>query len=135
MLWDTHQWRIQGVSEVSTEPPFGLHLVLIRSTDDRLTGTPSLVTELRKLLLWLTLACFRRKFIQKSIDWTGSCSQKRSKMGVASKIWHALHAQEYNRTPPSRNRRSTTAHPAQACELIYQQAKKIFSLLPILCTR
>ena len=33
------QWRISGVSEVSTEPPFGLHL-LVRSTDDRLTGTP-----------------------------------------------------------------------------------------------
>ena len=29
----------RGVSEVSTEPPFGLHLV-VRSTDDRLTGTP-----------------------------------------------------------------------------------------------
>ena len=35
------------------EPPFGLDLVL-RSTDDRLNGTQSLV---RKLLLWLTLAC------------------------------------------------------------------------------
>ena len=29
----------RGVSEVSTEPPFGLHLV-VRSTDDRLNGTP-----------------------------------------------------------------------------------------------
>ena len=30
----------RGVSEVSTEPPpFGLHLV-VRSTDDRLTGIP-----------------------------------------------------------------------------------------------
>ena len=29
----------RGVSEVSTEPPFGLHLV-IRSTDDRLKWNP-----------------------------------------------------------------------------------------------
>ena len=43
---------------------------------------PSLATELRELLLWLTLACFSRK---KLIDWTGwagSCSQKTIKMGV-----------------------------------------------------
>ena len=94
------------------EPPFGLHLVLMiylwaaPSTDDigyevlidRLNGPPYLSTELRKLLLWLTLACFSRKFVQKQrliglasrID---SFSQKRSKwawfchqVGVASKI-------------------------------------------------
>ena len=34
----------------------GLDLVL-KSTDDRLNGIPTLVKELRKLLLWLTLAC------------------------------------------------------------------------------
>ena len=67
-------------------PPFGLHLSL-RSTDDELNGTPPpfLAITLRKLLLWLTLECFRRKFVQKQIDWTGragSLSQKRSKMGV-----------------------------------------------------
>ena len=29
----------RGVSEISTEPPFGLHLVL-RGTGDKLNGTP-----------------------------------------------------------------------------------------------
>ena len=56
---------------------------------------PFLAIELRKLLLWLTLECFRRKFVRKQIDWTsraGSLSQKRSKwafypkVGVASKF-------------------------------------------------
>ena len=44
-----------------------------------------MVKELRKLLLWLTLEGFRRKFVQKQIDWTGragSLSQKRLKWGV-----------------------------------------------------
>ena len=60
---------------------------------------PSLATKLRKILLWLTLACFSRKFVQKQIDWTGGTdifSQKRSKwawfylkVGVASKISRA----------------------------------------------
>ena len=44
-------------------PPFGLHPTL-RSTDDKLNGTPFLAIELRKLLLWLTLECFRRKFVR-----------------------------------------------------------------------
>ena len=76
----------RGVSEVSTEPP----LWAAPSCDDRLTGTPSLATELRKLLLWLTLACFSRKIVQKSIGWagtSGSCSQM-IKMGVVfSRKW------------------------------------------------
>ena len=38
----------------------------------------SLARELIKLLLWLTLACFSRKFDQKRIDWTG----KTMKMGM-----------------------------------------------------
>ena len=45
----------RGGSGVSMEPPFGLELVL-RSTDDRLNGTPSLPEELRNQLLWHTLA-------------------------------------------------------------------------------
>ena len=70
---------------------------------------PFLAIELRKLLLWLTLECFRRKFVRKQIDWTGragSLSQKRSKwawfcpkVGVASKILRALRAQECTTTP------------------------------------
>ena len=80
---------------------------------------PSLSTELRKLLLWLTLACFSRKFVQKQIDWTSridSFSQKRSKwawfcpkVGVASKISRALRAQLYYWNPPSGNPGSATA--------------------------
>ena len=33
------QWQIQGGKGDANEPPFGLHLTL-RSTDDRLNGTP-----------------------------------------------------------------------------------------------
>jgi hypothetical protein len=89
----TRQWRIQGGGRGgANEPPFGLHLTL-RSTDDRLNGTPFLAIELRKLLLWLTLECFRRKFVRKRIDCTGracragSWFQKRSKMGVVPPKW------------------------------------------------
>ena len=49
-----------------------------------LSGTPFLSTELRKLLQWLTLACFSRKFVQKRIDWTGktdSFSQENDRKG------------------------------------------------------
>ena len=48
-----------GGSRVSMEPPFGLDLVL-RSTEDRLNELPSLAKELRKLLLWLTLAALAK---------------------------------------------------------------------------
>ena len=50
---------------------------------------PFLAIELRKLL-WLTLECFRRKFIQKQIDWTGragSLSQKQFKCVVLPQKW------------------------------------------------
>ena len=56
---------------------------------------PSLSTELRKLLLWLTLACFSRKLIQKQIDWTSTIDKNDGngrgfpKVGVASKISRA----------------------------------------------
>ena len=102
------QWRIQGGKGGASVPPIGLHLTL-RSTDDKLNGTPPLLAiDLRKLLLWLTLECFRRKFVRKQIDWTGragSWSQKRSKwacfcpkVGVASKILRALCAQNCTAT-------------------------------------
>ena len=48
---------------------------------------PSLTIELRKLLLWLILACFSRKFIQKQIDWTDSFSQKRWKWAWFTSKW------------------------------------------------
>ena len=67
-----------GGSRVSTEPPFGLDLVL-RSTDDRL---PSLAIELRKLLLWLTLACLSKNLDQKQIDEQVEQEVSLSKMGV-----------------------------------------------------
>ena len=54
---------------------------------------PFLATELRKLLLWLTLECFRRNSFENRSGRAGSWSQKRSKwawfrrkVGVASKI-------------------------------------------------
>ena len=71
------QWQIQGGGGGggkggASVPPFGLHLTL-RSTDEKTKWNPPpfLAIELRKLLLWLTLECFRRKFVRKQIDWTG----------------------------------------------------------------
>jgi hypothetical protein len=59
-------------------------------TRDRLKwNPPSLATQLRKLL-WLTSACFSRKFVQKQVDWTGSFSQKRSKWAWFTKKWACL---------------------------------------------
>jgi hypothetical protein len=70
---------------------------------------PSLATELRNLLLWLTLACFSFKFVRKRIDWTGragSFSQNdRNGRGCAQRwAWHlkilrALRAQRYTEPP------------------------------------
>ena len=107
----------RGVSEVSTEPPLGcMHLVL-RSTDDRLNGTPlALATELRKLLLWLTLACFRRKY--QSIGLVGLVvALKRLENGHGfSRKWawllkfheHISRAKYIIQNSPSRNPRSAT---------------------------
>ena len=70
---------------------------------------PFLATELRKLLLWLTLACFRRNLFE-----NGSIGLKElvdclkndrkwawfyPKVGVVSKNSRALRAQQYIRTP------------------------------------
>ena len=43
---------------------------------------PFLAIKLRKLLLWLTLECFRRKFVPKQIDWTGRAVLKTIEVGV-----------------------------------------------------
>ena len=51
-------------------PRFGLHPTL-RNNDDKLNGTPLSGYKTKKLLLWLTLECFRRKFVRKRINWTG----------------------------------------------------------------
>ena len=79
---------------------------------------PFLAIELRKLLLWLTLECFRRKFVRKRINWTGragSLSQKNDrKKGVVlpqsgrgfSKF--ARKSVYYN--PPFRNPGSATVY-------------------------
>ena len=100
-----YQWRIQGVSEVSTEPPIGLHLV-VRSTDDRLTGTPLSGYRAKKTAAMAHLNMLKQKIRSKSIDWAGSCYQNdrkwawfQPKMGVASKILCALCAQKCNRIP------------------------------------
>ena len=72
------KWRDYGQCDIAVadlwgflgfmEPPsFGLDLVL-RSTDDKLSGTSRvLATELRKLLLWLTLVFFSGKFDEKRL--------------------------------------------------------------------
>ena len=89
-------------------PPFGLHLTL-RSTDDKLNGTPLSGYRSKKTAAMAHLRMLRRKFVRKRIDWTGragSLSQKRSKwawfcpkVGVASKILRALRAQDCITTP------------------------------------
>ena len=53
----------RGVSEVLTEPPFGLHLV-VRSADNRLTGTSLSGYRTKKTAAMAHLACFSRKFVQ-----------------------------------------------------------------------
>ena len=79
-------------------PRFGQHLTL-RSTDDKLNGTPLSGYRSKKTAAMAHLRMLRRKFVRKQIDWTGragSLSQKRSKwawfcpkVGVASKILRA----------------------------------------------
>ena len=79
------------------EPPFGLHLAL-RSTDDshevlidrlKFNGTPSLSTELRKLLLRLSLACLaENSFKNRSVGLVGlivSLKNDRNGRGLAPK--------------------------------------------------
>ena len=59
----------RGVSEVSTEPPFGLHLV-VRSTDDRLTGTPLSGYRTKKTAVVAHLSMLQQK-IRSKIDRLG----------------------------------------------------------------
>ena len=67
-LPDPIQWQIQGGKGGASVPPFGLHLTL-RSIAVKLNGTPFLA---RKLLLWLTMECFRRNsFENRSIGLVG----------------------------------------------------------------
>ena len=66
---------------------------------------PALATDLRKLLLWLTLVCVSCRVVEdrsigvvvslKTIEMGGV----RSKMGVVPEILRALRAQPYNRNP------------------------------------
>ena len=50
----------RGGSRGAQEPPFWLHLALRSIVMLGKWNPPFLATELRKLLLWLTLECFRR---------------------------------------------------------------------------
>ena len=59
----------RGVSEVSTEPPFGLHLV-VRSTDDRLTGTPLSGYRTKKTAVVAHLSMLQQK-IRSKLDRLG----------------------------------------------------------------
>ena len=68
------QWQIRGEGFLGFHgTPFGLAIVL-RATDDRLNGIPPppvpprLIKEVRKLLLWLTLACLSENLDQKLIS-------------------------------------------------------------------
>ena len=88
------------VSIVSVETPFGRLEIQAHlwsgSVDFQEIEPPALATDLRKLLLWLTLACISRRedsSCRKQIDWAGSFAQNDRngrgslKMGVASKIF------------------------------------------------
>ena len=59
----------RGVSEVSTEPPFGLHLI-VRSTDDRLPGTPLSGYRTKKTAVVAHLSMLQQK-IRSKIDRLG----------------------------------------------------------------
>ena len=63
--------------------------------------TPSLATDLRNLLLWLTLACASRKLLKTdhADRWAGSFARKWSKWAWLLKISCALRAQPYDRKP------------------------------------
>ena len=66
------QWRIQRGIQGCTGTPLWAAPSTKKYTDVRLNGTPPLATELRKLLLWLTLECFRRNsFENRSIGLVG----------------------------------------------------------------
>ena len=94
------QWRIPGGKGGCKCTPLwassNTKKDMLTSTDDRLNGTPLSGYRTKKLLLWLTLECFRRKFVRKQVVWTGRAdclSRKRSKwswfcpkVGVASKF-------------------------------------------------
>ena len=77
---------------------------------------PFLAIELRKLLLWLTLECFRRKFVRKRIDWTGRAGMQfvsktiENGRGFSPKwAWLLkIRAQECTTAPPFRNPGSAT---------------------------
>ena len=114
-----YQWRIQGGSQGSMEPPFGLHLALMIRYEvliDRLNGTPLSVYRTKKTTgtVMAHLSMLQQKIRSKQIDWTSridSFSQKRSKwagfwpkVGVASEI----RAQLYHQNPPSGNPGSAT---------------------------
>ena len=92
--WALNQWWIQGwcLGCLRTTLSSGRFRVVPRVPWNPLWAAPSTkkywligslsVYRTKKLLLWLTLACFSRNFVQKQIDWIGrtdSFSQKRSK--------------------------------------------------------
>jgi hypothetical protein len=76
---------------------------------NRLNGNPSLATELRKILLWLTLACLEENlFENRSIGLVGLAASlsKTIEMGVVPpnsgrgfKFSRALRTQVHNRNP------------------------------------
>ena len=69
-MGDTPSGGSRGGKGGASVPPFGLHPTL-RSTDDKLKGTPLSGYRTKKTAAMAHLRCFRRKFIRKQIDWTG----------------------------------------------------------------
>ena len=93
-------------------PPFGLHLTL-RSTDDKLNGTPLSGYRYKKTAAMAHLRMLRRKFVRKQIDWTGragSLSQNdRNVRGFAPKwAWLLKFCAQHYYYPPSTNPGSAT---------------------------
>ena len=89
-----HSSGSRQVSIVSVETPFG-RLSEIQAhygvaAFRKWKFPPALATDLRKLLLWLTLACVSRREdsrCQKQIDWAGSFAWKRSKWAGFTQKW------------------------------------------------
>ena len=73
----------EGDPGVHRNPPFGLHLAL-RSTDDRLNGTPlsGYKTKKTAAMAHLRMLWKKIKFVPKQIDWTGRAVLKTIEMGV-----------------------------------------------------
>ena len=96
------QWWIQTGFHSFHGNPLWYYELFIEWPWFSVNVTPSLATDLRKLLLWLTLACVSRKlFENRSMGLVVSLKNNRNGRGSLqnAKISCALCAQQYNRNP------------------------------------